>query len=91
MFEGLSDPVSYGWAVVLFGGWILLGFVVRMLFTGKLCTERELAEKEARVQALEQALRTRDEQVDAALHVLPEVADVLRKFHAAAEGAEHQL
>lgn len=89
MFEGFTDPTAYGWAVFLFGGWILLAFVVRMLFTGKLCTGRELAEKEARVQALEQALRTRDEQVDAALHVLPEVADILRKFHAAAEGTEH--
>jgi len=37
------------------------------------------------MQALELALRTRDEQVDAALHVLPEVASVLQKFHAAAE------
>jgi hypothetical protein len=38
-----------------------------------------------RLEYLEQALRTRDEQVDAALRVLPEVAEVLRKFHAAAQ------
>lgn len=36
-----------------------------------------------RLDYLEKALRTRDEQVDAALRVLPELADVLRKFHAA--------
>lgn len=36
-----------------------------------------------RLEYLEKALRTRDEQVDAALRVLPELADVLRKFHAA--------
>lgn len=42
-----------------------------------------------RLEYLEQALRTRDEQVDAALRVLPEVAEVLRKFHAAAEPGSH--
>lgn len=36
-----------------------------------------------RLEYLEKALRARDEQVDAALRVLPELADVLRKFHAA--------
>jgi hypothetical protein len=40
-----------------------------------------------RLEYLELALRTRDEQVDAALRVLPEVAEVLRKFHAAADVA----
>lgn len=83
MFQGVPDPLLYGLSVVCFGGWVGLAYMVRLLFTGKLCTGRELAEKDARVQALEVALRTRDEQVDAALHVLPEVADVLRKFHAA--------
>lgn len=33
---------------------------------------------------LERALRERDKQVDDALRVLPEVAEVLKKFHAAA-------
>lgn len=88
MLEGVADPLVYGLAVLCFGGWVGLAYMVRLLFNGKLCTGRELAEKDARVQALEQALRTRDEQVDAALHVLPEVADVLRKFHAAAEKTE---
>jgi uncharacterized membrane protein len=88
MLEGVSDPLVYGLSVLCFGGWVGLAYMVRLLFAGKLCTGRELTEKDSRVQALEQALRTRDEQVDAALHVLPEVADVLRKFHAAAEKAE---
>lgn len=85
MIEGVPDPLLYGLSVLCFGGWVGLAYMVRLLFSGKLCTGRELSEKDARVKALEDALRTRDEQVDAALHVLPEVADVLRKFHAAAE------
>ena len=84
LIPDVPDPLLYGLSVVCFGGWVGLAYMVRLLFIGKLCTGRELAEKDARVQALEQALRTRDDQVDAALHVLPEVADVLRKFHAAA-------
>lgn len=88
MFQGVPDPLLYGLSVVCFGGWVGLAYMVRLLFTGKLCTGRELAEKDARVQALEVALHTRDEQVDAALHVLPELADVLRKFHLAAGKVE---
>jgi hypothetical protein len=88
MFQGIPDPLLYGLSVVCFGGWVGLAYMVRLLFTGKLCTGRELAEKDARVQALEVDLRTRDEQVDAALHVLPELADVLRKFHLAAGKTE---
>lgn len=37
-----------------------------------------------RLEYLEKALRARDDQVLAALAVLPELAEVLRKFHAAA-------
>lgn len=85
MLAGLPDPLMYGLAILCFGGWAGLAYMVRLLFTGQLCTGRELSEKDARIQALEESLRTRDDQVDAALHVLPEVADVLRKFHLAAE------
>lgn len=63
-----------------------------MLATGRLCTGRELREQEKRIveqseriAVLEAQVRTRDEQVDLALAVLPEVAGVLRKFHVAAE------
>lgn len=84
-FDQIPDPMLYGFTIFLFGGWVGLFLMVRLLFAGKLCTGRELSEKNARLAALEQALHTRDEQVDAALHVLPEVADVLYKFHVAAE------
>lgn len=85
MFEGFADPMQYGFAIFLFGGWVGLFYMIRLLFIGTLCTGRELAEKEARIAALEQALHTRDQQVGVALHVLPDVADVLKKFHAAGE------
>lgn len=85
MFESVPDPLLYGFAVVCFGGWVGLLWMVRMLFTGKMASGRELREKDQRIVTVEKALRTRDEQVDAALAVLPEVADVLRKFHVAAE------
>lgn len=88
MLEGIPDPLLYGFGIFLFGGWLGLFLMVRLLFSGRLCTGRELAEKNARLAALEEALRTRDEQVDAALRVLPEVADVLYKFHVAAERSE---
>lgn len=84
-FEGVPDPLMYGFATVCFGGWMGLAYMVRLLFTGKMASGRELTEKSARIETLEVALHTRDEQVDAALAVLPEVADVLRKFHVAAE------
>lgn len=43
LFSGLSDPLTYGLAVVLFGGWVGLLWMVRLLFTGRLCSGRELA------------------------------------------------
>lgn len=63
----------------------LLVILFWMLATGRLCTGRELLEKDKRIAALEEQVRTRDNQVDLALAVLPEVADVLQKFHVAAE------
>lgn len=50
----------------------------RSLTTGKLCTGRELTEKNQRIEALETALHTRDEQVNAALAVMPEITALLR-------------
>lgn len=85
MIEGISDPVAYGLAVVCFGGWILVAWFVRLVFAGKLRTRDELIACQDRAEAAEKALRVRDEQVDAALAVLPKVADVLTKFHAAGE------
>jgi hypothetical protein len=45
MIDGLSDPIAYGLGVLLFGGWIGLAGVVRLLFAGKLATSREIEEK----------------------------------------------
>lgn len=56
-----------------------------MLATGRLCTGRELGEKDKRIATLEEQVRARDDQIDLALAVLPEVAEVLRKFHVAAQ------
>lgn len=80
MFEGVPVGLANGVGVAA----LLVG-LFWMLATRRLATGRELTEKEQRIAALEAALRTRDEQVDAALAVLPEVADVLKKFHVAAE------
>lgn len=80
MFEGLPTGLTNGVGVAA-----LLVVLFWMLATGRLATRRELREKNERIVTLETAVRTRDEQVDAALAVLPEVADVLRKFHVAAE------
>lgn len=52
---------------------------VRALAKGTICTGRELAEKNARIENLEVALSTRDEQVNAALAVLPEAVSLLQE------------
>lgn len=43
LFEGLPAPAAYGLAVIMFGGWMGLLWMVRLIFTGKLCSGRELA------------------------------------------------
>lgn len=48
LFSGLPEPIGYGLAVVLFGGWVGLLWMVRLLFTGRLCSGRELAAAERR-------------------------------------------
>lgn len=80
MLEGLPVGLANGVGVSA-----LLVILFWMLATRRLATGRELAEKSIRIAVLEEQVRTRDEQVNAALAVLPEVADVLRKFHVAAE------
>lgn len=83
MFEAIPNPLAYGLAVVCFGGWLLLAYMVRLMFTGKLRTESELQAMERRAATAEGSLRVRDEQVNAALAVLPQIAGVLEKFHLA--------
>jgi hypothetical protein len=57
--------------------------MLRRLITGKLRTESELLAMQKRAETAEGSLRVRDEQVNAALAVLPQIADVLQKFHIA--------
>lgn len=84
MIDGVPVTIEAGIAVVLFGGWFGLFWLVRLLFTGKMATGRELTAKDQRIVKLETALEDRDSQIKEALKVLPEVAEVLRKFHVAA-------
>lgn len=85
MIDGISDPLAYGLAVVLFGGWVLVAWGVRLMFAGKLRTEAELLATQKRAETAEAALRVRDSQLNAALGALPKVAEVLEKFHVAGE------
>lgn len=87
MLDGVPFTVEAGVTVVLFGGWFALFWLVRLLFTGKMATGRELSAKDKRIEKLESALEDRDSQIKEALKVLPEVAEVLRKFHVAATQA----
>ena len=77
--ETLRDPWAYI-AVVAIG---LLAGGVRALITGTLRVGREAEALEKRAEVAESAIHVRDEQVNAALAVLPQVAEVLEKFHAA--------
>ena len=81
--ETLRDP----WAYIAVVAITLLGGGIRALITGTLRTGREAAALEKRAETAESAWRVRDKQVDAALVVLPQVAEVLEKFHA----ARHEL
>lgn len=85
MLEAIPNPLAYGLATVCFGGWVLVFYFVRLMFTGKLHTDPEAAALLKRAETAEAALRVRDEQVNAALGVLPQVASVLEKFHVAGE------
>lgn len=77
----VADPWMYI-ALVAVG---IVVFGIRALVKGDLRTGREVEQNNARLTEMERALRTRDEQVDEALRVLPDVASVLKKFHVAAE------
>ena len=77
--ETLRDPWAYLAVVAI----TLLAGGVRALITGTLRVGREAEVLEKRAEVAESALRIRDEQVNAALAVLPQVAEVLEKFHAA--------
>lgn len=77
----LQNPWAYI-AVVAIG---IIVFGIRALVTGTLRTGREAEALQKRAETAESAMRIRDEQVNAALRVLPQVAEVLEKFHVAGE------
>jgi hypothetical protein len=79
--QTVQDPWAY-LAVLALG---VIAFGLRALVKGDLRTGREAEVLQKRAETAEGATRIRDEQVDAALRVLPQVAEVLEKFHAAGE------
>ena len=81
--ETLRDPWAYLAVVAI----TLLGVGIRALITGTLRTGREAEALEKRAEVAEQRASENDEQRNAALAVLPKVAEVLEKFHIAAEQA----
>lgn len=86
--ELIPDPFLYGLAILCFGGWIGLFFVVRMLFTGKLCTGRELAEKNTTILAMEQSNKELLKQNEAMLkEYVPSTNTLLAAIRQAAEEA----
>lgn len=67
----------------------LLVLTFWMLTTGKLCTGRELSEKNARIAALEGTLRVRDHQLTLVLtEAMTTISPVLKAMRAAADAEE---
>jgi len=81
----ISGTAQNPWAYIatVFIGVVVFG--LRALVKGDLRTGREATALEKRAENAEAAMRVRDEQVDRALRVLPQVAEVLEKFHIAGE------
>jgi hypothetical protein len=77
----VADPWMYV-SIIAVG---IIVFGLRALIKGDLRSGREVEQNNTRMTEMERALRTRDQQVDEALRVLPEVASVLKKFHTAAQ------
>lgn len=79
--QTVQDPWAYI-AVIAVG---LLAFGIRAMVKGDLRTLGEVNALLKRAETAEAAMRIRDEQVDSALRVLPQIAEVLEKFHVAGE------
>lgn len=77
--QTIQDPWAYI-AVIAVG---LLAFGIRAMVKGDLRTLGEVTALLKRAETAEAALRIRDEQIDRALGVLPQLAEVLEKFHVA--------
>jgi hypothetical protein len=63
--------------LILLFGWLLA--------TGRLATGRELREKDRRINALEKALDTRDQQLMTVFEALPKIARAMGGIHNAVE------
>lgn len=50
----LPNPLLIGLATFLFGGWILVAHLVRLLFSGKMRTEREVVSKDKELNDLKE-------------------------------------
>lgn len=62
------------------------GLIFWLLATGRLCTGRELREKDKRIQTYEKALNVRDEQITAVLtEYLPAANSVMQALHRASD------
>ena len=64
MNEALSavDPLNYVIGAAITGGWVFTLWFIRMLFTGKLATFREINEKNAELDYLKKSLYELTEQ-----------------------------
>lgn len=82
----IQDPWMY-LSLVAVG---LVVFGLRALVRGDLRTGREAEALQKRAETAEAAMRVRDEQINAALRVMPQIATVLEKFHLAGEQVREQ-
>lgn len=73
----IGDPWMY--VAIIAVSIIVGGF--RALIRGDLRVRGEVDQKDKRIEYLETALRTRDDQVGNALEVLPKIAGVLAELH----------
>lgn len=79
--QTVQDPWAY-LAVLALG---IVAFGVRAIIKGDLRTRAEVDAVTKRAETAEEAARVRDVQVNSALAVLPQLAEVLEKFHVAGE------
>jgi len=84
----ISATVAQPWMYValLFGG--IVAFGLRALVKGDLRTGREVEHSHERIENLEEAVRTRDAQVNRALEVLPEIEAMLSDLHPSSKAVE---
>lgn len=82
--------MDYSWPLFNSAGIVgLLGLTYLMLARGNLCTGRELREKNARIDKLEDSLKTRDHQLSLVLtEAMTTISPVLRAMRAAADAED---